>query len=318
MAEISQKSKAQGSRPVTRKIKQPQYKHFRLSKKIKQPKAPLLGGFKLFVLSIRVLLKHKRLFGGVFLVCLLLNILLVRGVSNASSITDIKGLLDGVFTGSSGQLTSGAALFAVLLSGAGSAPSEVAGAYQTLLLIISSLAFIWAYRATAGEKPKRVLVRDAFYKSMHPLVPFIAVLVIIGLQLLPLVLGNLLYGIVIGGGFAVTVLEKALWLMLIFLLCLLSLYMVSSSIFALYIVTLNNMKPMQALRSARELVRFRRWSIMRKLILLPILLIVIGAIIIIPLIIINPLLAEWLFYILTLASLPLTHSYLYQLYRKLL
>ncbi len=78
------------------------------------------------------------------------------------------------------------------------------------------------------------------------------------------------------------------------------------------------MKPMQALRSARELVRFRRWSIMRKLILLPILTILVGAIIIIPLIIINPLLAEWVFYILSLAALPLAHSYLYQLYRKLL
>lgn len=311
-------AKAESTTKDTRKLKQPQYKSFKISKRIKQPKGKLPNSFNLFVSTFKVLLKNKKLFGGMLLVSFIFNVMLVKGLSSASSLTDIKGVLDGIFTGGAGKLTSGAALFAVLVSGSGSAPTESAGLYQSVLFVIFSLAFIWLFRQTAAEKPGKLRIRDAFYKGMYPLIPFIIVLVIIGLQLIPLVAANFLYGTVISGGLAVTVLEQVLWISLIFLLALLSLYMISSSIFGLYIVTLADMAPMQALRSARELVRFRRWSVMRKVFLLPLFVLITGAIIVIPLIIINAKLAEWVFYILSLLVLPFIHGYLYQLYRKLL
>jgi hypothetical protein len=153
---------------------------------------------------------------------------------------------------------------------------------------------------------------------MFPLIPFLLVVLVIGLQLLPLVLGNGLYTIVIAGGIAVTALEQVLWYTIITLLALLSLYMIASSIFALYIVTLPNMTPIKALRSARELVHHRRWTIMRKVIALPIILLTIAAILLVPTIAFAPVLAQWLFFVITIASLPIIHAYMYNLYRSML
>jgi hypothetical protein len=94
--------------------------------------------------------------------------------------------------------------------------------------------------------------------------------------------------------------------------------MVSSSIFALYIVTLPDVTPMQALRSARELVRYRRWSIARKVLFLPVSLLVIAAVIMVPVILLVTPASEWVFFILSMLSIAVIHSYMYSLYRELL
>jgi hypothetical protein len=94
--------------------------------------------------------------------------------------------------------------------------------------------------------------------------------------------------------------------------------MVSSSVFALYIVTLPDVTPMQALRSARELVRHRRWSIARKVLFLPVSLLVIAAAIMIPVILLLTPASEWAFFVLSMFSLAVIHSYMYGLYRELL
>jgi hypothetical protein len=102
------------------------------------------------------------------------------------------------------------------------------------------------------------------------------------------------------------------------MLALLSLYMVTSSVFALYIVTLPNMTPMRALRSARGLVLGRRWTVLRKLLFLPIALFLLGALIMLPLIWFWAPAATWVFFALSMACLAALHSYMYALYRSLL
>ena len=94
--------------------------------------------------------------------------------------------------------------------------------------------------------------------------------------------------------------------------------MISSSIFALYIVTLPDMTPLKALRSARQLVRHRRWTVLRKILFLPILLIVVAAIVMLPIIIWTPPLAQWIFFVLTMFAIAAVHAYAYALYRELL
>ncbi len=317
----SKKSKIQNSESRAnraRKIKQPVYKSFRVSKKIRQPKAPVKGSFRLFISAIKILFKNWRLFGGIVLVYLILTIVLVKGFGVSSDIGQLKDTVLELFQGSSAQLVTGLTLFSVLLGNANSTASDVAGAYQSMLLIVISLVLIWALRHSLADKKVAVGVRDAFYKGLYPLVPFLLVLMVIGLQLVPIVVANFLYSVVFGGGLAVTAPEQWLWGMLLGLLVLLSLYMISSSIFALYIVTLPDVRPMQALRSARDLVRYRRWVIMRKVIFLPVALLVLAAVIVIPIIIVSPPVAEWVFFILSMLGLAIAHSYLYALYRELL
>lgn len=312
--------------PVTsdskkRQLARPTYRSFRLSKRIRHKRPKVAGSFRLFKRSVVTLLKRKRLFFTIVLVYLVLTIVLVKGFGLTSNIPELKDTLNDLFGGSFSKLLSGVTLFSVLLSNINTTSGGAqASSYQLILLVTVSLAIIWALRHTLspGSKKQKLTARDAFYNGEYPLVPFLLVLLVIGLQLLPIAAASFLYSTVLAGGLAVTVIEKVLWGMIVFLLVLLSLYMITSSIFALYIVTLPDVRPMQALRSARELVRYRRWSIMRKLLFLPAALLIIAGVIVIPVILVAPAAAEWLFFVLSMIGLAVLHSYLYTLYRELL
>ena len=78
------------------------------------------------------------------------------------------------------------------------------------------------------------------------------------------------------------------------------------------------MTPIKALRSAREVVRYRRWTIIRKVITLPIIILLVFAIVIIPLIIFVTPLSQWVFFIMSMVTLLVIHAYMYELYRELL
>ena len=78
------------------------------------------------------------------------------------------------------------------------------------------------------------------------------------------------------------------------------------------------MTPIKALRSAKELVKGRRWLVLRKVLCLPIILITVAGIIMLPIIIIITPLAQYIFFILTMISLTAIHAYLYTLYRELI
>jgi hypothetical protein len=75
---------------------------------------------------------------------------------------------------------------------------------------------------------------------------------------------------------------------------------------------------MEALRSARELVRYRRWAVLRKIVFLPVALLVIGAAITIPAIYLITSFAGIVFFVLSMIGLAVIHSYMYRLYRELL
>ncbi|HUP26527.1 MAG TPA: hypothetical protein VM124_02690 [Candidatus Limnocylindrales bacterium] len=306
------------AKKTQRRLRQPTYKSFRYSKRIRQPKAPLRGAFRLLVGSTGFLFKRWKLFGGIALVYLILTIVFVKGFGVTSNISQLRDTVQGLFQGSTAGLATGFTLFSVLLSNANSTSSDVAGAYQSMLLLVISLVLIWALRHALADKKTHITIRDAFYKGLYPLVPFLLVLLVIGLQLVPMLIANFLYAAVFQGGLAVSPIEQGLWAVLLILLVVLSLYMVSSSVFALYIVTLPDVRPLQALKSARDLVRHRRLVIMRKVLFLPVALLVLAALIIVPVIMVSPVVAEWLFFGLSMLAVAIVHSYMYHLYREML
>jgi hypothetical protein len=275
------------------------------------PKARLL-----FHSSLAVLWGRRKLFGGIVLIYGILNLAFVRGFAGSSNLTSLKATLDSVVHGVAGQLTSSLTTFVYLLGTSGSSNSATSGVYQTIALTVCSLAFIWALRQTQAKHDFRI--RDSFYQGMYPLVPFLLVLLIIGLQLLPLVLGGSLYGAVVSNGIAVNVWEKLLFGAIFLALGLWSLRMITSSIFALYIVTLPDMAPLKAIRSAKQLVYGRRLLIWRKLIYLPIILLLIAVAVELPLILLLTPVAVWVFFAISMAALGVVHAYLYGLYRELL
>lgn len=260
--------------------------------------------------------QRRKLFFGITLVYGLLNLLLVQGLAAGTDIKGLKDELNDIFTGQFGSLASSLSIFALLVGSAGNGSSETAGAYQFFLGLIASLAIIWALRQVLANNPVRI--RDAYYRGMYPLVPFILVLLMVGLQFIPLLIGSTLYSIVMTNGIAVYAIEKILWAAAFGGLALLSLYLISSSLFALYIVTLPDMTPMKALRSARQLVKGQRWTVMRKIVGLPVILLVAAAVVMVPIIIWLTPLTQWIFFVLTMFGLAAVHTYMYTLYRELL
>jgi hypothetical protein len=277
---------------------------------------PLPKARHLFMTSLRQVWQNRTLFGGIVLVYGILNIALVRGLSNSNNLEALKTTLDSALHGFGGKVLTSLTSFGYLLATSGSGSLQNSTAYQYILLLFCSLAFIWALRKTLAKQ--KVTVRDSFYQGMYPLVPFLFVFLILGVQLIPIAGGGGLYALAVSTHIAVVFWEKALLFLLFAGLAIWSLRMVTATIFAVYIVTLPNTKPVQAVRSAKELVYGRRLLIWRKILFLPVILLVLAAIIEIPLIFWLTPVAPWMFFLLSMMALPIAHSYLYNLYREML
>lgn len=294
----------------------PKHRSFRLTKKRIRQQKPLPSAWQLIKKTWKIIWQNKLLFGGIAAVQVVISLVLVQGIGSSFDISQLKHQIEDVLGENNDRLGTGVALLSYLVSSTGSQASDLSSAYQMFLAVVIILSTIWASRQVlAGERPG---VRDVFYKGMYPLIPFILVMLVIGLQLIPAVVGNFLYSTVISQGLAVTALEKIIWFLLFSLFLLLSLYMLASSLFALYIVTLPDMTPIRALRSARELVLHRRLGVMLRIIAFPILVAVLAVVIFLPLLIFVTWLAQPLFLALSSLGLVAANVYMYNLYRSLL
>ncbi len=290
----------------------------KIQPKHSEPKAvtKLPNVWQLTVSTGKLIWGNKKLLLGITGIYGLLNLLLVHGLASSVDVGGIKQEINESGAGGSGSLATGIAVLAVIAGSSSSGTNQTAGTYQLILVLMASLAIIWALRQIFGGS--KVRIRDAYYRGMYPLVPFILVLLVIGLELIPLVIGSSLYTVVIGNGIAVLAIEKVLWAILFGLFAFLSFYLISSSIFALYIVALPEMTPIKALRSSSGLVKIRRWSVMRKLLWIPLAFTILAAIIMLPVIVMAAALAPWVYFVLSILAILALHSYLYTLYRELL
>ncbi|QQS18316.1 hypothetical protein IPL68_06905 [Candidatus Saccharibacteria bacterium] len=267
--------------------------------------------------SLKRLQESKRAIFGVTAVYGLGVIILVRGFSASQDFETLRVLLDSLLTGSVGKLKSVALQLTFLFGGGGSNNTlPNASLYQTILLIVCSLALIWVFR----QKQARAAVstKQAFYQGMYPLIPFLLVVFIIGLQVLPLAIGSYLYNALVNNGIVVHFWEQLLALGVFLLGALWTFRMITASMFAMYIVTLPDMAPLRAMRSAKELVRGRRLMIWRKLLLLPVVLFLGTTIAVLPFLLFLTSLTVWVFFLLSTAWFAIIHSYFYTLYRELL
>jgi len=274
------------------------------AKKVARTQASIPGSFKLAAGSFVFIKKCWRPLLGIVSVYTILNLIFassILGNINAS-IHNIKD---------THQFSDALGGFSSLTLSNGSQTSSL----QSILLILESLVIIWALRHLfAGE---RIGVKQAYYHSMAPLIPFLLVLFWVIIQTLPIAIGSAILMLVIST-IAANAAVIIFFSLLFALACVWSFRMVSSSIFALYIVTLPDMQPRSALRSAKNLVRFRRWQIIRKLLFLPLELFVIIGVVIVPLILVASFLVPEAYFVLGMLAVLYSHTYLYSLYKELL
>lgn len=300
----------------TRVRQTPKHRTFKLSKKKYKQSKKLPNAWQLFKSSLKIFNNNKFLFLGIIVIYSLFSFIFVQGFGSSFNIVELRNNIEEYLGDEKDNVGVTVALFGYMLGSSGSSVGDVAGVYQMFMILLVTLAVIWGVRQIqAGNKPG---IRDVFYKGIYPLVPFIGVIIVIFLQLIPLMIGNLIYATVIQNNLASSPIESVLWFSLFILLALLSVYMVISSIFSLYIVTLPDMKPIKALRSARELVLHRRVSVMIRIFSLAILMTLACVIIFLPLLFIAPQVAQILFILATSFALVFFHIYMYLLYRELI
>lgn len=310
------KKESPAQQAESRSRKSPKYKHFRLQKRIKHPKGVPLSTINLFRRTGILLKSTWKPVIGLTLIFAVLQMAIVYGFQAPLNVSEFKDTLNELFEGQTDSLTTGAATLGALFGSQNEITSENGALYSAILMLFFSMSFVWVYRQkTAGNK---FTIREAIYRSPYPVTVVLLILLVISLQALPFGIGSLLFSTVMQGGIAVGGYEKAVWWLLLGLTGLLSFYMISSSVFALYISTLPNMAPMKALRSARNLVRYRRFSVMRRILSAALLVVLVMAGILLPVIFFAAPIAGWLYFIFTLAALPLVHAFLYTLYRELL
>ncbi|MBI2591981.1 hypothetical protein HYW36_00705 [Candidatus Saccharibacteria bacterium] len=269
------------------------------------------SSFNLIKQVFGIFLSHWQVLGGIILIYLILSIVLASGLSSVVNNFDaVKNDL-----ASSRSLSAALGGFSSLLGGSAAGSSPAASVMQNTLIVIGSLVTIWALRQLLiGQQ---IGIKEAYYRSMTPLIPFVLVLLVIFIQLLPVTIGSGLLAAVAssfpGSDWAILIMSLVLALLAAW-----SAYMLSSSIFALYIVTLPDTQPRQALRTAKNLVNFRRLKIIRRVLFLPVFILLAMAVIIVPLVLFAQVLVVPIYYLLSILVLFVAHTYLYSLYRGLL
>lgn len=259
---------------------------------------------------------NKVIYGGLVLIYGFLNIVLVHGLSNNGDFAATKKAIDSIFQDGGGMLASGFTSFGYLLTNSASDSANNSSPYQGLLPIIFSLAIIWALRQTYANHPIRI--RDTLYLGMYPFVQYLLLFALLAVQLIPLVASGTVYQNMITGGIAIHFWEQAVTLAVCVALALWSLSMLTTTIFSLYVVTLPDMTPLKAHRSAKRLVYGRRLYLWRKLIFLPVVMALTLVIIELPIILFVTVLAPWSLFALSMLALPVVHAYLYSTYRDML
>ena len=169
------KGERKGSR--TRKLTRGQKK--KVAKKEARRRAPLPGSFRLVGRVFGIFKSHWKPLGGIVLVYLILNIIFASGISNLStSLNEIKANLE---TGTNGRFLDALGGFGTLVGSSGTSSSDVASVLQFVLIVIESLVIIWALRQLLAGK--KIGVKQAYYQSMTPLIPFLLVIAVIFIRL---------------------------------------------------------------------------------------------------------------------------------------
>jgi len=268
--------------------------------------------------SYTVLLTNKKLFLSIILLYAVVDFIFIQGIDGVINVANLSSEVQHLFHGQYKQLNSGFTVYGLMVASFGLGSSSNGGSYfnEWLLIVVISLVMIWAIRSTINKIKTTLL--ESIYKGVGQIAPFIGVILFISLELLPFIIGLYLFVVALDNSIIVNGIEYAVFIIILLALAALSAYWLSSSIIALYIVSLPNMTPLRALRSAKDLVRDKRLKVIGRLLFLPLALLMISALIIVPIIIFAAPWAQYVFLLISFIFLALAHSYLYNLYLELI
>lgn len=307
------------------------HRSFRLTHRRDYKRSLILPGYWSLTKQVgAVVVQNKKIFIGLALIYSVLTLLL-SNIMSQDTYLQISDVVDeSREAGLIGATMSNLALFWGVLTSQVTGNATASGSSQqifgVLLGLYAWLAAVWLLRGVLAGKKLRL--RDGVYSSGGPVIALAVLLFILLLQLLPAAVAIILYGAADTSG----ILNQTAMLMLFggatVLMAVLSIYWITSTLFAMVIITLPGMYPAQALKLAGDIVVGRRMRILLRLLWAVALLLIVWVVILLPIIVIDGAVKtavpglEWVplvpvtALLLTSFSIVFMASYTYIFYRK--
>ena len=307
------------------------HRSFQLSRRRDYVRQLELPGYIAFTHFVnKTVWANKKAFLGLAVIYLVLFSILV-GIGSQENYDSLAAGLEetseSVTGGDFSQVgQAGLLFFTIATVGVTETPTEAQQVYIVLLGLLVWLTTVWLLRnRLAGHKVK---LRDGLYNAGAPIIPLFLIVLVILVQLIPVLVTVIGYEAATSTGLLNSGVEAMLFWFAAVFMGILSVYWITSSIFALIISTLPGMYPMKALRSAGDLVFGRRTRILLRWTWMFAVVALTWAVILIPLILVD----QWLksiwdafsgvpvvpFVLAVLATVSIIwiSNYVYLLYRK--
>jgi len=308
------------------------HRSFRRTRRRDYKRSLVMPGYWSFTNSVRAILWENRKIFLVFMIVYGVLTGLFVGLASQDTYQQLSDTLtttgSNIFDGNFGELSKATLLLTTALTGSLSGNlTDVQRIFASLLALFAWLTTVWLLRSLlAGQRPR---FRDGLYNSGSPFIPTLLVSLLLVVQLLPLALALIAYSAAQATGFLDVGYQSIVFWAAAFLLGILSLYWVTSTVLAMVVVTLPGKYPADAIRTAGDLAIGRRFRILLRVAWLALSVVVIWGVIMIPVIVFDaaikdvfPIITRVPFVPLALAAVGAftvlwTASYIYLLYRKI-
>jgi hypothetical protein len=266
------------------------HRSFQLTRRRDYVRELALPGYFTFNIEVfRTLWADRKLFLGLAIVYGLLTTALV-GIGSQEAYTAITTTLrdtsSNILQGQLGQIGQAGILFAsIATSGLTGTLTDIQQIYTAILLLFVWVTTVWLLRQLLANR--KVKLRDALYNAGSPIVATLLLSGLLLVQMIPLALAVIGYSAATSSGLINSGVEAMLFWAAALFLTILSIYWLISTFFAMVIVTLPGTYPMQALRTAGDIVTGRRMKMFLRIIWMLVSIAVVWALILIPLIVID-------------------------------
>jgi hypothetical protein len=283
--------------------------------------------------TFKILFKNWKLFGGLLLIIVAMNVIFV-GLMSEETYQTVQDSIDEssemLQYGEIGRIAkSGLLLISTITTGGLTKNmTEVQQVFAFFFAAVTILVTIYYLRhLLAGNNPT---VRDGLYNALTPLISTMLVILLVFVHMIPIFIFVILYSTAIATDFLSQPLYAFLFWLLGCLLILLSAYLLPGSVLAICATTVPGIYPMQAVHATTDLIQGRRTKFIIRLVFAIIFVAVLWVIVMMPLIWLDLVLKqniEWLegvpfvsflLQIMTTFTVIYLSAYIYLFYRRML
>ena len=252
--EKKQLIKKQDEVRLHRSFKRSYYEDYQRKTELPSLTSQANAAFKMFFKFWKIFLPLLLIFVGLYIFLI--------GAMSENTLADVKANVEqtnkDVADGKIGTVgKAGLTLLGIISTGGLTTMNDAQVVIAVLLFTIIWLVTIYLARhLLAGHQ--EIKMRDGFYSALSPLVSTLVVGLIIFLEAVPIMLTIIVFQVALTTEFLSTPFYALLFFMFAALMITLSLYLLSSSFFAIIVVSAPGLYPLTAVRMAKNLIMGRR------------------------------------------------------------